>query len=93
MPAAAHGIAWKRVEALINLAAVFDKLFRLFFQKAGGSVISKRLRFPRFSPELLRGLPAAAGRLFSFSRSTLPSPRFFADNFRIKVKMKRTRLI
>ena len=32
MPAAAHGIAWKRVEALINLAAVFDKLFRLFFQ-------------------------------------------------------------
>jgi len=67
MPAAAHGLAWKRVEALINLAVVFDKPFRLFFQTL---------------------LHPCGNR-----RVAITLDAIFADNFGIKVKMKRTRLI
>ena len=67
MPAAAHGIAWKRVEALINLAAIFDKLFRRFFQTL---------------------LHPCGNRHVAIIVAAI----FFADNFGIKVKMKRTRL-
>jgi hypothetical protein len=76
MSAAAHGIAWKRVEALINLAAVFDKLFRLFFQKPA----ERNLEAPplsAFQPRTPAVSSRRGGQTFQFFAKHAAVPSIF----------------